>query len=228
MHARTSEAKGTRHTAPAPASAPARRPRKARAFWMKQLHTWHWISAALSLVGMLLFTATGFTLNHAADIPAEPVRAEMQGALSSQTLRLLDTENTETRPLPPPVAAAVREITGLSTTGIEADWSASGEVYLAMPGPGSDAWVSIDTETGEVLAERTDRGWISYLNDLHKGRNTGSAWGWFIDLFAFACLVFTLTGLVLLQLHARNRPLTWPLTGLGLVIPLAVALLFIH
>nr|WP_240339098.1 PepSY-associated TM helix domain-containing protein [Novosphingobium sp. BW1] len=195
---------------------------------MKQLHTWHWISAALSLVGMLLFTATGFTLNHAADIPAEPVRAEMQGALSSQTLRLLDTENTETRPLPPPVAAAVREITGLSTTGIEADWSASGEVYLAMPGPGSDAWVSIDTETGEVLAERTDRGWISYLNDLHKGRNTGSAWGWFIDLFAFACLVFTLTGLVLLQLHARNRPLTWPLTGLGLVIPLAVALLFIH
>ncbi|RKW98339.1 hypothetical protein D9B85_13640, partial [Corynebacterium diphtheriae] len=28
--------------------------------------------------------------------------------------------------------------------------------------------------------------------------------------------------------HAGNRPSTWPLVGLGLVIPLLLALLFIH
>ncbi len=79
-----------------------------------------------------------------------------------------------------------------------------------------------------MLYERTDRGWIAYLNDLHKGRNTGTAWSWFIDLFAVASLVFCLTGLVLLQLHARHRPMTWPVTGMGLVIPLLLALYFIH
>ncbi|GAA3254952.1 hypothetical protein GCM10020258_13050 [Sphingomonas yabuuchiae] len=75
-----------------------------------------------------------------------------------------------------------------------------------MPRPGGDAWVSIDRASGAITSERTDRGWISYLNDLHKGRNAGTAWFWFIDVFAVACIVFTLTGLLLLQMHARHRP----------------------
>jgi len=44
-----------------------------------------------------------------------------------------------------------------------------------MPRPGGDAWLSIETDSGVLLYERTERGWISYLNDLHKGRNTGIA-----------------------------------------------------
>ena len=40
----------------------------ARSYWLKTLHQWHWISAAVSLALMLLFSATGFTLNHAAQI----------------------------------------------------------------------------------------------------------------------------------------------------------------
>ena len=43
-----------------------------RGFWLRQLHQWHWISSAVCLVGMLLFTATGITLNHAARIEAQP------------------------------------------------------------------------------------------------------------------------------------------------------------
>jgi hypothetical protein len=74
-------------------------------------------------------------------------------------------------------------------------------------------------EDGQVEYEKTDRGWISYFNDLHKGRNTGTAWSWFIDVFTVACLVFCITGLFLLQMHAGKRPATWPLVALGLVAP---------
>ena len=109
----------------------------------------------------------------------------------------------------------------------EAEWS-DGELYVALPRPGGDAWLSLSSETGELEYESTDRGWIAYFNDLHKGRHTGEAWSWFIDFFAVACVVFSLTGLLLLQRHAGNRPSTWPLVGLGLVIPLLLALLFIH
>ncbi|EHN76798.1 PepSY-associated TM helix family, partial [Streptomyces coelicoflavus ZG0656] len=60
-----------------PTSRGAKKPKAAlngaRSFWLKQLHSWHWISAAVSLVGMILFAVTGITLNHAASIPAEPV-----------------------------------------------------------------------------------------------------------------------------------------------------------
>ena len=111
--------------------------------------------------------------------------------------------------------------------GREAEWSAD-EVYVALARPGGDAWVSIDRETGAVEHEKTTRGAISLLNDLHKGRNTGPAWSWFIDVFAAACVVFTVTGLILLQFHARARPLTWPLVGLGLVVPVLLVILFVH
>nr|WP_047170305.1 PepSY-associated TM helix domain-containing protein [Novosphingobium sp. Rr 2-17] len=199
-----------------------------RAFWLKQLHTWHWVSAAISLAGMLLFALTGITLNHAASIGAEPVVTQSAGKLPGALLPLLNAPADSTRPLPDQVAKAVAAIVPLDPSGHAADWSSADEVYVAMPGPGKDAWVQIDRATGAITAETTDRGWISYLNDLHKGRNTGGAWSWFIDLFAGACVIFTLTGLFLLQLHARHRPMTWPMVAASVAIPLLLALFFIH
>ena len=202
--------------------------RKARAWWLKQLHSWHWISAAISLVGMMLFAITGITLNHAASIGATPQVTERSATLPAPLLASLETmPAAENAPLPGPVADHLREAVSLDTRGKAAEWSEE-EVYVALPGSGRDAWISIDRASGEVLSELTDRGWISYFNDLHKGRNSGTAWFWFIDIFAVACIVFTLTGLLLLQLHARHRPATWPMVGLGLAIPLVIAILFIH
>ena len=109
----------------------------------------------------------------------------------------------------------------------EADWSAD-EIYLALPRPGGDGWISVDRATGEVTTETTSRGWIAYLNDLHKGRNSGTAWKWFIDIFVLACMVFTLTGLVLLWMHSKHRKSTWPLVCAGLVIPALIAIFLIH
>jgi hypothetical protein len=101
-------------------------------------------------------------------------------------------------------------------------------LYIGLPRPGGDAWLSLDIESGALEYESTDRGWIAYLNDLHKGRNTGSAWSWFIDVFAGLCVLFSLSGLLLLQRYAGARPSTWPLVALGLVLPALLALLFIN
>ena len=45
-------------------------PRRAR--WLKGLLTVHWISSAICLLGLLLFSVTGLTLNHASQIEARP------------------------------------------------------------------------------------------------------------------------------------------------------------
>jgi len=199
-----------------------------RSFWLKHLHRWHWISAALCLVGMLLFAVTGITLNHAADIEAQPTVSERTAALPPELTALLaGADRPAKAPLPDPVAEWLARTLGVSAVAREAEWSVD-EVYLALPRPGGDAWLGIDRESGTVTHEITDRGWISYLNDLHKGRHTGVAWSWFIDVFAAACLVFCVTGLILLALHAGGRPATWPVVGLGLAAPLILALLFIH
>ncbi len=198
-----------------------------RGFWLRTLHQWHWISSALCLVGMLLFAVTGITLNHAAKIEGEPRLDNRQLALPPPLHAALAGEDEQAAPLPPMVAAWLSDALDAPVGDREAEWSAD-EIYLSMPGPGRDAWLSIDRETGAIDYERTDRGAISYLNDLHKGRNTGPAWGWFIDIFALACVVFTVTGLLLLHMHARQRRMTWPYVGLGLLLPALLALLFIH
>ena len=205
----------------------ARPSRKWRNWWLKQLHTWHWVSAALSLMAMLLFAITGITLNHAASIPAHPTVTDRKAMLPAPLRPLLAKPVAADAPLPAPVAGAVKAAVGLDPAGRPGEWS-DGEVYVALPRPGGDAWVSIDRASGRISSEVTDQGWISYLNDLHKGRHAGPVWFWFIDLFAVACILFTLTGLLLLWLHSRHRPSTWPLVGLGLAIPAILAILFIH
>ena len=211
---------------PSPA-APRRKPRKARQFWLRQLHTWHWISAAVSLVGMFLFAITGITLNHASSISAEPKVVSRQATLPPALRGVLEAGARKDAPVPEPVAASLIDLVGLDVRGHAAEWN-DDEVYVALPGPGRDAWVSIDRQTGEVTSERTDRGWVSYFNDLHKGRHTGPAWSWFIDVFSLACLVFSLSGLLLLKVHAANRGMTWPLVAGGFALPALIAFFFMH
>ena len=198
-----------------------------RAWWLKQLHSWHWISAAVSLAGMLLFAVTGLTLNHAGSISAAPVVIARHGILAPTLLAALARPATRNAPLPTAVAQQIKLATGLDPIGHAGEWSA-GEVYVALPRPGGDGWVSVDRTTGAMASETTDRGWISYFNDLHKGRNAGAAWFWFIDVFAGACILFALTGLLLLQFNARRRPLTWPLVAAGFGLPAIIAAFFIH
>ncbi len=198
-----------------------------RGYWLRTLHQWHWISAALCLVGMLLFSVTGITLNHASRIESTPDVAHRTATLPAELLRQLPARTEGKAPLPAAIARWIDTELDAGVQGRDAEWSED-EVYLSMPGPGTDAWLSIQRGDGAIEHEHTDRGWISYINDLHKGRNTGPAWAWFIDVFAIACIVFTVTGLFLLQLHARQRRMTWPYVGLGLVIPVLLALLFIH
>ncbi|MGG5890259.1 PepSY-associated TM helix domain-containing protein [Falsiroseomonas sp. HC035] len=141
---------------------------------------------------------------------------------------LLAKPEAEARQVPPTLVQdwVAREF-AISGTHRPAEWSAV-DIYLALPRLGGDGWRGIDRDTGEATVEVTTRGWVPYLNDLHKGRDIGLAWRWFIDVFAAACLLFCGTGLLLLHLHVGGRPATWPLAGLGLVVPLILAILFIH
>ncbi|WP_145392173.1 PepSY-associated TM helix domain-containing protein [Stieleria neptunia] len=199
-----------------------------RAVWMRSIVAWHWISSAICLVGMLAFAITGITLNHASQIESQPVTESLTAQLPDDLHALVtEPQADDSAPLPEAVAEWLNVQFPRPVGSRNAEWSAD-EIYVSMPGPGSDAWMAIDRERGAVEFEWTRRGWVSFANDLHKGRNTGAVWKGFLDLFALATLVFCLTGLLLLYEHARRRRMTWPLVGLGVVIPLLLVLLLIH
>jgi hypothetical protein len=197
-----------------------------RALWSRQLRQWHWISSAVCLVLMLLFAVTGVTLNHADlfESPSEPVVREVAvpGALHERLARL-----GPQAVVPEALAAEIRRLTGADVTARRAD-NQYGEIVFDLAAPGRDRVLTIDLNAGSMTYEVTDRGWVALFNDLHKGRHSGDAWKLLIDLAAAFFVVFTLTGFGLLWLHARTRVSTWPLTALGLVVPVVIFLLLVH
>ena len=193
----------------------------------RTMHLWHWISAAVCFAALTLFTVTGITLNHASAISAEPVVSSGDAQLPETLRRLLAAGVAASAEPPAEIAAWAEDAFKLSLRDATAEWSEE-ELYLSAPGPGRDAWVSIDRASGAAKFEKTDRGWLAYFNDLHKGRNTGITWMIFIDVVAVAVLFFSLTGLVLLWIQARQRTSTWPLVGGGIALVTALMIFFAH
>jgi hypothetical protein len=208
--------------------ATSKTPAKSRAAYLKQLHLWHWVSSAISLVALLMFSVTGLTLNNAGLFESKARVTSGQAQLPDAVLRTtLVAAQTATAELPLSLRQWLRQHWGLRTEGLRPEWSMD-EVYLSLPRPGGDAWVRIALPSGEAEFERSERGAVAYLNDLHKGRHTGPVWSWFIDLFAVASLLFAITGLLILKMHAAKRRSVWPLVAAGLVLPVTLLLLFVH
>ncbi|WP_396588678.1 PepSY-associated TM helix domain-containing protein [Bermanella sp. R86510] len=193
--------------------------------WLPTVLTWHWVSSAIALCGIVLFSITGITLNHSADIPAQTRLTTIEQQLPTELVDALI--NADSSVLPNDVEAWLQSEHGITLQDASMEWSEY-EIYASSQSPGADAWLSIELPQGFLIYEHTDRGWIAYLNDLHKGRHTGAAWNWYIDILALACLVFSLTGFVVLCIHAKERHAVWPITFAGLLVPVLLALLFIH
>lgn len=200
-----------------------------RATWLRILTKWHWISSALCLVGMLFFATTGFMLNNAEYFErATPVVTQHSATLPPAILGSMNVMgNGQGLVLPESVLTWVHDSWGMSLSPQSTDWRAD-EVFVDLKRPGVDAWLSIDRKTGTIQYEADDRGWVAFFNDLHKGKNAGKAWGGFISLFGMGCIVFCVTGLLILAVHAKSRWSIWPVTGLGFVLPLLIVLIFVH
>ena len=76
---------------------------------------------------------------------------------------------------------------------------------MAFRSPGYTADVFIDRATGKYDLVESATGWIAVMNDLHKGRDSGLAWSWLIDLSAALLVFVSGTGLLLLFYINRHR-----------------------
>jgi len=80
------------------------------------------------------------------------------------------------------------------------------ELFITDKGPGTHLSLTIDLSTGEAFKEATDYGYWALLNDLHKGRNSGSFWRFVIDFCAVMMIIFSITGFILALAQRRiNR-----------------------
>lgn len=191
------------------------------------IRQWHWISSALSLVGLLVFAFSGFLLNNnQLTKTIKPTITSWEKSIPIE-LPVLSKGDIAAKTLPISWRNWINQATGYQTQRYKTEWN-DDEIYIDMPSAGSDAWVSILPQDRLITFEERDHGILAMLKDLHKGDNTGTIWSYFIDVFAIACMIFSFTGLLLLYFYRQQRKTTWAFVSTGFVIPVILILLFLH
>ncbi|MGR5558098.1 PepSY-associated TM helix domain-containing protein [Vibrio fortis] len=189
--------------------------------WARRLHVY--ISMALLLV-VLFFSVTGITLNRPGLFEAS--KPNIQSHTLTLPSHLLTVQNERLTPNAKAFQQFLVEKADISGTPSGLDIYAEiedgelliGEVSMDFKGPGYNASVFADVVMQTVEVETTDYGVIALLNDLHKGRNSGEVWKWFIDITALLMIFFVITGVCLLlpKKKTLNTSIKWMLFGSAL------------
>jgi len=149
----------------------------------------HIYSSLVSLLVVLFFALTGVTLNHPDWLAGEHMQ-ELRGSLptgwkSAKGIDwLLVSEQMRT----------VHEVHGTVADRMEDERQSA----LTFRAPGYSAVAFIDMGTGTYRLTVSTQGAVGVLNDLHRGRDAGSAWGLLIDIVGGFLVVLSLAGLGLL------------------------------
>ncbi len=164
----------------------------------------HIYVSMLSFASLMFFALTGITLNHPTWLGgSEQTITDEQGDLPARIAELVDQEAASVDKLP--VAEWFRSELSLrgKVTQFEVD---DYECMIVFKGAGYAADVFVDRELGSYMVTKTESSFVAVLNDLHKGRDTGTAWKWLIDISAIVMVVMSLSGFgLLLYLKKRRR-----------------------
>ena len=151
----------------------------------------------ISFASLMLFAITGITLNHPDWFGADQeVMRDDSGDLN--TAWLVDDVNRLA------IAESLRAKHNLQ--GAVSEFvSDNFECMIVFKGPGYSVDVFIDRNTGAYTLTDIKTGTVGILNDLHKGRDSGTPWSWVIDISAGLMIFVSLTGLALLFYLKKRR-----------------------
>lgn len=226
----SSKSAGSPPAASPRAEGPARARRRRPGVRFAALARWlHIYLSMFSLAAVLFFSVTGLTLNHpdwffggTQSIVQARGRIDPAWLASAEADDADDPERQVDRL---EVVEHLRATHGIG--GALAEFRVDDyECLVTFKGPGYAADAFVDRETGDYQLTETYQGALAVFNDLHKGRDTGTAWSVVIDLSAVLLTVISLTGLVLLlYLKLRRAPGLAVALGGTVVVVLVVLLL---
>jgi uncharacterized protein len=172
--------------------------------WKRRFaHISRWLHTYLSMLSftiLLFFAATGLTLNHADWFEGQRSAARYQGTLDASWTNAADPKTVQQEK----IADFLRRTHGVK--GAVSDVHVDDEqCEVVFKGPGYEADASIDRKTGKYDLSVSRFGFVAVMNDLHKGRDTGSKWSTIIDFSAVLMTFVSLTGLTLIFFLNKRR-----------------------
>lgn len=175
-----------------------------------------WLHIYLSMISFAIvffFSVTGLTLNHADKFTSEVKTVLEKGKLDSSWVNVTDTVKINKLQVVEYLRAKNNIKAACTDFIIDEE-----QLSVSFKGPGYAADAFIERSTGTYDLTKTMAGFVGIVNDLHKGRDTGSVWSMVIDVSAVLMTIVSLTGFLLL-LYIKRKKLSGLLVALaGLLI----------
>jgi hypothetical protein len=183
--------------------------------WSRTIHIY---LTMMGLLAMMLFGATGYTINHEDWFGAtHPVVVEYQGTIPKDPVvkgdRLAVVEQLRTS----------YRITGAVTAYDDFE----DEVSIAFKEPGQIWEIRVAKANGKVDVHHETFNFAALINNLHRGRYSGESWRWVIDVSALLIVLACVTGFFLWLALPRRRRAGIAFLAVGTLITLGVVYLFV-
>jgi hypothetical protein len=185
-----------------------------------------WLHIYLSMVSfavVLFFSFTGLTLNHPTWMGGDKqVVIKNKGSLNATWVNNPDTNKIAKLEIVEFLRKKYNVKGAVSEFRID-----EAEVSVVFKGPAYSCDAFIDREKGSYEISEIKMGIVAIMNDLHKGRDSGSGWSWIIDISAVFLILVSLSGLILLFFMKKRRT-AGLITGLiGLILCYLIYAIFV-
>lgn len=188
-----------------------------------QLSRWlHIYLSMISFAIVLFFAVTGLTLNHPDFFAGELNSSAEKGKLDSNWVNKTDTAKIAKLE----IVEHLRKTHGIKAALAEFRID-DAQCSLSFKGPGYAADAFIDRTNGTYEVAFMRAGVIGILNDLHKGRDSGSGWSVLIDISAILMTLVSLTGIILILYIKRKRLSGLVIATIGLVLAWLVWMIWV-
>lgn len=185
-----------------------------------------WLHIYLSMVSftiLLFFAVTGLTLNHADWFTSgKELVTKDSGSVNLKWVNQADTSKINKLQLVEFLRDKHQVKGTLSDFRID-----DRELSITFNGPGYVADSFIDRETGKYELSVTRMGVVAVINDLHKGRDSGKAWSWIIDISAILMTLVSISGIILICFIKKKRLSGFIIAGVGTIVCYLIYRLFV-
>ena len=185
-----------------------------------------WLHIYLSMVSfaiVLFFSVTGLTLNHPSWLGGDKqVNVKNTGKLDVKWVNNPDTNKIAKLE----IVEFLRKTYGVK--GFVSEFKIDDtEITVTLKGPAYSCDAFIDRQKGTYEVSEIKMGVVAVMNDLHKGRDSGSGWSWIIDISAVFLILVSLSGLILLCFIKKRRVAGFITAFIGLVISYLIYVIFV-
>lgn len=179
-----------------------------------QLSRWlHIYVSMISFAIVFFFAVTGLTLNHPDFFAGEMKSSNEKGKLDSNWVNNTDTAKIAKLEIVEYLRKSHSIKAALAEFRIDDE-----QCSLSFKGPGYAADAFIDRTSGDYEVALMQAGFVGVMNDLHKGRDSGSGWSVLIDVSAILMTLVSLTGIILILYIKRKRVSGLVIAAIGLIL----------